>query len=232
VTPTARAITLETSHGFRALRDLAATGGVAVEHEYRLSQQPYSSYEVVVDSTSGDIGPGLVLRRVAADGVTVVQESQGVSALDFSRSLRWANDGPAAVSDQVVRVHSGSCWTDCGLDDVYRLRTYDTTYSLARFNNSATQVTVLLIENTTSGPVAGRAYFWSAAGTLLATSVLSLPPMGSVSLNTSSVPGLAGQGGSITITHDAGYGQLTGKAVSLEPASGMSFDTPLLPRAR
>lgn len=51
-------------------------------------------------------------------------------------------------------------------------------------------------------------------------------------VNTSQVPALMGQGGSVTITHDAGYGQLEGKAVSLEPATGMSFDTPLIPRPR
>ena len=77
-----------------------------------------------------------------------------------------------------------------------------------------------------------RAYFWNAAGTLLTTSALSIPPLGSLPLNTSLVPGLSGQGGSITITNDAEYGQLAGKAVALEPATGMSFDTPLLPRPR
>ena len=232
MTPTARAVTLEARHGYQELSSLAATGGVAVRHEYRISQQPYSSYEVVVDSTSGDIGPGLVLRRVGANGVTVLQESEGVSALEFSRSLRWANEGSTVVADQVVRLHSGSCWTNCGPDDVYRLRTYDTTYSIPRFNNSATQVTVVLIENRASRPVTGRAYFWNAAGALLTTSAISIPPLGSLPLNTSAVPGLTGQGGSITITNDAAYGQLAGKAVALEPATGMSFDTPLLPRPR
>jgi hypothetical protein len=32
-------------------------------------------------------------------------------------------------------------------DDIYRLRVFETTGSIARFNNSATQVTVLVLQN-------------------------------------------------------------------------------------
>jgi hypothetical protein len=32
------------------------------------------------------------------------------------------------------------------------------------------------------------------------------------------------------VTHDAGYGELTGKAVALEPATGFVFESPLVPR--
>jgi hypothetical protein len=34
------------------------------------------------------------------------------------------------------------------------------------------------------------------------------------------------------LTHDGGYGGLVGKAVSLEPASGFSFDSPMSLRPR
>ena len=36
----------------------------------------------------------------------------------------------------------------------------------------------------------------------------------------------------MTIANDAGYGELYGKAVALEPASGYSFDSPMLARPR
>ena len=36
----------------------------------------------------------------------------------------------------------------------------------------------------------------------------------------------------MTVTHDGGYGVLVGKAVSLEPGTGFTFDTLMLPRAR
>lgn len=230
-TPTARAVTLELSHGFREVRDLGADAGVAVRHEFRMSQKPYASYEVIVDSTSGDIGQGLVVRRIDAVGATV-QESDGISAQGFSRTLRWANEGSTAVDTQIVRVQSGSCWTDCGADDVYRVRAYETTYAAPRFNNSGTQVTIVVVDNPTERGVAGRIYFWSPTGQLLASDPFALAPKATRVLATPSVPQLIGQSGTLTVTHDAGYGTLSGKTVALEPSTGFSFDTPLVPRPR
>jgi hypothetical protein len=45
-------------------------------------------------------------------------------------------------------------------------------------------------------------------------------------LNTATVAGVAGQGGTMTIAHDGGYGGLVVKAVALEPSTGFSFDSP------
>lgn len=38
--------------------------------------------------------------------------------------------------------------------------------------------------------------------------------------------------GTITVGHDARYGDLAGKTVALEPATGFSFDTQMVPRPR
>jgi len=46
-------------------------------------------------------------------------------------------------------------------------------------------------------------------------------------VNTSSLPALEGQAGSITVSHDGPYGGIAGKTVALEPATGFSFDSPL-----
>jgi len=46
------------------------------------------------------------------------------------------------------------------------------------------------------------------------------------------VAGVAGQGGTITLSHDGPYAMLAGKAVAVEPATGFTFDTPLVPRPR
>ena len=51
-------------------------------------------------------------------------------------------------------------------------------------------------------------------------------------LNTATVAGVAGQGGTITVSHDGRYGDLAGKTVALEPATGFSFDSPMLARPR
>jgi hypothetical protein len=47
-----------------------------------------------------------------------------------------------------------------------------------------------------------------------------------------SLSALAGRSGSVTLTHDGPYAGLSGKVVALEPATGYSFDTALLPRPR
>ena len=112
------------------------------------------------------------------------------------------------------------------------MRAYETTGQLSRFNNVGTQVTVLLLQNPSDQTISGTAWFWNASGTLVDSLPLSLPPRGMQVVNTGALPLLAGAGGTITITHDAPYGVLQGKAVALEPASGFSFDTPLVHRPR
>jgi hypothetical protein len=230
VTPTARPRNFELSHGYISERSLAAVSGTAVRDEFRISQEPYSSYEVVVDATSGDVGPTLVLRRM--NGPTILQDSAPVSPIGSARSLRWINSTSSPVAGEFVRVHSGSCWTDCGPDDVYRVRAYATTYTIPRFNNSGTQATIVLLQNPASYPINGRFYFWGASGALVYEQAFNAPPKGLATLITSNVPQLAGLSGSITIANDGRYGDLAGKAVALEPSTGFSFDSPLLPRAR
>jgi hypothetical protein len=78
---------------------------------------------------------------------------------------------------------------------VYRIRAYETTYSIPRFNNAGSQVTVLLLQNPTPYT-------------------------------------LQGKGGSITVSNDGRYGDMAGKAIALEPATGFSFDSPMVPRPR
>ena len=123
------------------------------------------------------------------------------------------NTTAAAIDGQRIRVRSASCGAECGSDDVYRLRAWDTTLAIARFNNSASQVTVVILQNRREATVAGHVRFWSAAGVLLHAEPFSLGTRASLSLNTSGIPALVGQGGSITVAHDGGYGWLAGKAV-------------------
>jgi hypothetical protein len=211
----------ELTHGSSLWEDLSAQTGAAGQDAFRLSQSPWSSYEVVLDAVSGDASPA-VLERLAADNVTVLQTG--------ARSLRWENASGAAVTNQHVRVRSGACTTACGPDDVYRIRAWETTGRIARFNDTGSQGTVLILQNPAAQTVTGRAHFWSAAGSLLVTHPFTLGGRATLVLNTSGLPALLGQAGSVTVTHDGGYGGLVGKAVSLEPASGFSFDAPMSPR--
>jgi uncharacterized repeat protein (TIGR01451 family) len=223
----------ELVHGTRLTADLAGAGGVADVDRYRISLKPYSSYEVVVDGASGDVGTGAgpLVDRVTGDGTTVLQASQPVG-VGPSRTLRFVNDTSATIDDQLVRVRSGSCGSDCGPDDVYRIRAWETTGTIARFNNSATQITVLVLQNRSTTPISGTIYFWSAAGLLMHQEGIVVVPKGGRVLNTATIPALEGQSGSVTIVHDGGYDALAGKGVALEPATSFAFDSLLVPRPR
>ena len=232
VTTVIRASESELVHGSTLWADLESVGGVPDDDLYRIGEKRYSSYEVVVDGTSGDIGTGQGpdLDRMAWDATTVLQSS--VPGAGASRSLRWENDTAALAYFEYVRVRSAGCTTTCGPEDVYRIRSWDTTLAGPRFNNSSTQLTVLVLQNTADAPVSGHAHFWDTAGVLLGTQALTLGPKAAFVLDTSTVAGVAGQGGTITLSHDGPYAMLAGKAVAVEPATGFTFDTPLVPRPR
>jgi hypothetical protein len=222
---------LELSNGYELLQDLDISTGAqqgTVADDYSISQKPFSSYEAVVDSTSGDIQP-VQLDLIANDGTTILASGQSIGT-GFSRSLRFMNNTAAEINDQTVRVQSGGCTTDCGPDDVYVIRSYETTYSVPRFNNSGTQITVLLLQNPTNYLITGTVYFWNTSGVQVGSSPFSLSGKQVQVLNTSTVaPGVAG---ALTIVHDGRYGDLSCKTVALEPATGFSFDSPALPRIR
>jgi choice-of-anchor B domain-containing protein len=219
----------ELGHGFVAVLDLAAQPGPVSDQDwFRMGQDAYASYEVTVDEAGGDTRP-LQLQRMGPDGVTVLQSAPDAGPGE-ARSLRFENATALTVTDQRIRVASGGCGLLCGPDDTYRLRVYETTARLARFNNSGTQVTVLLVQNTAAEAVSGHAWFWRLDGSLAQSVPFSLAPHAQLALDTSTV--VPGEGGSITVTHDGPYAGLAGKAVALEPLTGFSFDTPLTYRAK
>jgi uncharacterized repeat protein (TIGR01451 family) len=228
-TTTVRGAKGELTHGTDATHDLSSLPGPLPDLDvFLISQKPYSSYEVVVDDASGDIGVGAgpLVQRIGPDGTTVIQDATPIGT-GPGRSLRWRNTTAADVDDQTIRVRSAGCTTDCGPDDVYRIRVYETTYSVPRFNNAGTQVTVLVLQNPRDYPINGDVYFWDTPGTLAAIEPISLGPRQTLVLNTAAIPGAGGIGGAITLAHDGRYGDLLGKTVALEPATGFSFDSAL-----
>jgi Calx-beta domain len=222
----------ELEHGSTLTADLAAAPGPrADQNGYRLAQAPYASYEIVLDEASADAAPEIRLERIASDGSTVLQTGTQVGT-GTALSLRFQNRLGVPLLGQSIRVGSAACGTACGPDDTYRLRAYETTATIPRFNNSATQATIVVVQNTTDVPVSANLDFWSPAGTFLATAPLTLAPRGLGVVSGPSIPALVAQSGSITITSDGAYGALAGKAVALEPASGFSFDSPLAYKPR
>lgn len=223
-------LSIELTHGYRAVETFPPAA--PPERIYRIKQDAYAAYEIVVDGTSGDIGNApsspLVLQRLDLQG-NVLQSSVPTGP-GPGRSLRWQNTSNGPVSDHLIRVASGSCTSNCGQDDVYRIRAYDTTYTIPRFNNGGSQATVVLLQNPTASSISLRVHLWAANGVLITTQSPTLAAKSVYVLDTSTVA--AGQSGSITITTDAPYGRLAGKAVALEPATGFTFDTLMVPRPR
>jgi hypothetical protein len=213
----------EITPGFALRRDFLLSS----EQLFRMKQQPASSYEAVVDALSGDVLP-IALDRLGPD--YSVLSSAGPAGSGISRSLRFENALATPVSTELVRVRSGSCVNTCTADDGYRLRLYDTTYRIPRFNNSASQVTVLVLRNEADASVAGHVWAWGPSGSAVASQGFTIAAHGTFSLNTSTLA--PGTSGSLTISSDGAYGQLAGKAVSVEPATGFTFDTSMEARPR
>jgi hypothetical protein len=227
------------------LSDNEMTPGSIQEHDMEgtdedwiiLSQRPFSSYEVRVDG----MGDSLTLTTGAGDalGVDLVQSDGTVVATGYTmnpaavdRRVTFANNAASANDDQHMRISSPYCGGGpCdALGSIYTIRLFDNTYNVPRFNNSATQVTVLIVQNSSPASVSATAHFFDPAGTLLASQPISINAFGTSVLNTSTVPGAAGAAGSIVITNSAPYGGLSGKAVALEPGTGFTFDTMMFPR--
>jgi hypothetical protein len=218
---------LELTHGSLLTADLAPDPGPVPDQDlYHFSQAPFSSYEAVFDAVSGDAVPGTLLDRVAPDGSTILQAAAPVGTGPAAQ-MRFLNRLAAPVDNQYLRVRGASCGTACGPDDTYRLRLYETTGVIPRFNNVGSQVTVLIVQNITDRKVQGYADFWSVSGVLLRSVPVILPPRWSFVLDTTTNPFLAGTSGTVTLAHDGPYGGLAGKAVALEPSTGFSFDSPM-----
>jgi hypothetical protein len=134
------------------------------------------------------------------------------------------------VTNQHVSVRSDGCGAACAGSDTYRLSAYETTGFIPRFNNSASQITVLVLQSASAQPITGKVVLRGASGAVVASPAFTMPARGSYVLNTASVaPGVSG---SISIAHDGRLGDVSGKAVSVEPATGFTFDTELTYRPR
>ena len=223
----------ELLHGSEQIHELGPSGagsGRDIDH-FRIGQRSYASYAVEVDGITNDLSNAIVLERMVNG--TVAQTAVPATADAQSRTLSWMNLGPSNFMTTRIRIYSSQPCNNCTSSFAsYHIRAYDTTYRVPRFNNSATQVTVLLVHNQSDLYVQGRVHFWAADGGLLGTHPFFLGPKRLLVQNTSELPFAVGVGGSMTITHTGRYGDLSGKAVALEPATGFTFETPLTPVPR
>lgn len=214
-------------HGSSQVHDLAADAAVADQDWYKITTFAFSSHEVVMDGVTGDVSTGQALDRVNSGG-TVLSSGVGLpGGSSYSLSLRWQNQTSTTVNE-FVRVSGAVCGTTCNSLDQYSVRYWETSTSIARFNNVGTQTTVLLLQNPTTYTINGRIFYWSSGGALVTSQTFSAAPKALVTVATQATTGAVA--GTITITHDGRYGDLQGKSVALEPSTGFSFDTPMVYR--
>jgi hypothetical protein len=215
-------------HGSQQVHDLAAVGGVQDEDWYLVASDHFSSYEFAVDGLTGQVGLNPVnVQRLDANGA--VLENGLVGNFGGVLTLRWFGPGNVNATRFFVRIHDPACGTGCDSQDRYHARFYDTTYTVPRFNNSGTQTTVLVLQNAAAHPCAVTIHYFPGAGSLLQSSQAgTVNRRQSLVVNTASA--VPNQSGTVRVAHTCGYGGLTGKAVSIEPSTGFTFDTQLLHR--
>jgi hypothetical protein len=220
-------------HGERQIHDLQGTLPAIDQDWIRVFAQVRHSYEARVNGLYWDNGCGGApcprLARVSDDGTVL---TAGVADLDdivvnlaaAGQTVRWT---AGASGEEKLRVR-GDELVDLPATP-YTISFRDTTLLVPRWNSSGSQTTVIVVQNPRSGPVVGLVHFYNASGILLQSVGLSVPAYGVNVISTGSLPLLAGLSGSAQITHDGGYGGLTGKAVALEPSTGFTFDTLIAP---
>lgn len=225
--------------GFTQAHDLDQAGGGEDVDWMAVPTIARHSYEARISSGSvawdfGACAGCAQVERVNSSGailtedVAMVNDGTGGTPESYDRSVRWiATD---STVDEFLRVTGSTGFTE-DASSVYQVRFWDTTYSVPRWNNANGQVTVFLISSMIQAPATVRIDFYNAIGTLLATSSFTLNANQLITLNTGTIPALAGISGHAYVSHTAGYGGLAGKAVALEAATGFSFDTPMVPVA-
>jgi hypothetical protein len=214
-------------HGSVQLHDLGVRPGPVTDVDfYSIEAPPRTSWEAVIDSLTGDTGGSLGFHWLGSDGTTVLATGTSLGSASCTlctQTARLVNNVTAPLP-VFIRVQSPGCGTTCNSADQYTFRLYETTISVPRFNNAGSQVTILLVQNTSAGPINVNVHLWNGAGGLITTSSSTILAHALLALNTAGVA--AGQSGSITISNNGRFGDLSAKSVALEPSTGFSFDTP------
>ena len=222
-------------HGDRQTHDLEGAPPAYDQDWIRVVTQARHSYEARVTGNYWDLGCTASgcpqLARVNSGGTVLdpgfaTADDVPNAAVFFSlgQTVRWT---PLTDAADFLRVR-GDQLVPLGARP-YTVLFRDTTLLVPRWNSSGTQTTVFVIQNGQRDTVTGSLHLYNGSGTLLDSVGLSVPPYGVQVFSTSALPGLAGQSGSAQITHNGGYGGLTGKAVALEPSTGFVFDTVITP---
>jgi hypothetical protein len=213
---------VELVHGARQVHDLIPVDLFPDRDWARVQQRAHRSYEVRLANSALLLAQGTAAARRACDGTVLTAGRPYEGSARDAISIPWLSSG-----DEPTYILTDAGFT--GTNARYEIQLLETTYAVPRYNNSATQQTILVLQNTRASAVTGVVTFFSAAGGApILVHPMVLPPRGMLVLNTSTLAPLAGTSGSALVAHDGGYGALAGKAVALETGTGFVFDTPIV----
>jgi hypothetical protein len=212
----------ELSHGAVQAHDCAGGTATLEEDWYVVNSKVGHSYEFRTEgqNTFAYFEAG----RYAADGttslslLTTVGSGSNYGAKSFTWEQASANAGLQFI--QVTGYNSGGVTSA----DDYTARFYETTIFIPRYNNTSGQLTVLMMQNTTGRTVNGSYNTFNISGGQVFGATFSIVPNGAFNVNLAGTPA-NNTSGTITISHNGGYGGINGKSVALEPATGFSFDS-------
>jgi hypothetical protein len=211
------------------IHDLAGqAGGTVIDQDWFIVHpRARRSYEVQFLNVTGDtdIWTGKP-QRFASDGITLLQTGTNLDAGDWIVTMRWIQ-GASGATNYIQVVGENPTASSAAQ---YSIQLRETTMYCARYNNTGTQTSVLIIQRTDpdNGTTCNfEARFNNEAGTEVGAATGALASGNSMSvISTAGVAGVGATKGSAYIAHSCGYGGIAAKLVALEPSTGFSFDTP------
>jgi hypothetical protein len=200
--------------------DLEAVGGVADEDWFIIGTTSFRTHQVLVSQISGDtpIDNADFLTLWDATGTTLLQTSTAGAGTAF-KLIRWSSD---ASTSYRVRVKGGAGST---AGAKYSILFSESTMYCSRYNNSGTQISVVIIQNTTNSSCGMFVSFLDETGAFVAGTNATTPAAGMAVIAAGTIPNVAGTKGSVQILPNCSPSALKAKVVALEPATGFSFDT-------
>jgi hypothetical protein len=222
--------------------DLEGTPAAPDLDYFIVKTQQYHTYEALVRSvtlfwSSGNafcVPPGGIsvcprFDLVASDGSILTPGVPDGASNHANVSSAWRVMMYGTGTTNYLRVKGDTGGSAHNSLDQYDIVFRDTSYAVPRFNNSATQSTTLIIQNTTDLLVHVDAQLFDGNGALLGIAGQNIAARGVWVYPTTSLAAAQGKSGSILVRQEGPYGALAGKAVAIEPATGFTFDTALAP---
>jgi hypothetical protein len=199
---------------------------------FRFNVRAGRSYCVEVDNGRSDVSVrDTVLGVYHADGTTLVGANDDIVDEPGAALLSRVCYIATATEENLAKVTAGAG----GTDGAFRVRAVETTLFCPWFVSGNGFEAFILARNTTNTDHNVTVHLSSTAGSTVGSPRTgSAPANGSFNLQVSAAPpngfGLASATGGIWIAHDGPPGSLIVNVTSLGFSSGVSFDTPALPR--